>query len=54
MGYPTREEILLQKKEQKLIDEIAEEIFGISEEMPRMTDDEFLNYVEHNVTDNQF
>lgn len=54
LSYPSREEILELRREQQQIDEIAEELFGISEEMPRMTDDEFLDYVEHNVTDNQF
>ena len=53
MSFLTREEILEQRKEQEAIDEIAEELFGYSEETPRMTDEEFLDYVEHNVTDNQ-
>ena len=54
MAYPTREELKQQRREQLQLAELEEELFGVSEERPRMTDEEFFSFVTHDCTDDMF
>lgn len=46
--YPTREEERIIKKQKEEFQELEEELFGIDENIPRLSDEEYFKYISHN------